>query len=175
MLHKNLVPSPINAHAESLPLASNSIDIIISNLMLQWPENKRQALAETHRVLKPGGKLIFTTLIQPSLHELITSWAQIDEAKHTLSFLMPEDYLSLCHQARLGILAQSLWHETLFFSNFIELCRHFKDSGTSLPYAKRRGLGGKDALRRIEQLYPHRARGLPLSYHYLMLVLHKEA
>ncbi len=42
---------------ESLPVASDSIDVVISNCVLNLVPDKDQAFREIHRVLKPGGRL----------------------------------------------------------------------------------------------------------------------
>ena len=81
MLRQNHLMPAINADAAYIPLKDNSVDLIISNLMLQWPENKPQLFGEINRILKPNGVLVFTTLIKPSLHQLIDSFANIDNQK----------------------------------------------------------------------------------------------
>lgn len=45
--------------AESLPFSNESMDVIISNKVLHWCENKKDALFETRRVLKRGGLGMF--------------------------------------------------------------------------------------------------------------------
>src|SRR5471032_3300383 len=48
------------ADAELLPLADGSVDLIVSNLMLQWC-NPDAAFAEFRRVLAPNGLLSFSS------------------------------------------------------------------------------------------------------------------
>jgi len=55
---------------DSLPFADESFDVIISAHVLQYIESKEEHLAETSRVLKPGGIVYFSTsnkyaLIEP--------------------------------------------------------------------------------------------------------------
>lgn len=164
----------VNADAAYLPFASQSIDIIISNLMLQWPLNKSQVFNEISRVLKPTGKLIFTTLIQPSLNELKQSWAQIDNQAHTLEFLTSNDYHEFANRAGLGLIKQETWQEKLFFDDLLSLFKHFSQTGTSLPKATTKGLGGKQQFQQLSKLYPREANRLPLSYHYLIQRYSKE-
>ncbi|MFN0313622.1 MAG: methyltransferase domain-containing protein [Burkholderiales bacterium] len=57
------------ADFEHLPLGSASVDCVVSNLALAWAEDLARALAELHRVLKPGGLLMFSTLGPDTLLE----------------------------------------------------------------------------------------------------------
>ncbi|MFN2362534.1 MAG: class I SAM-dependent methyltransferase [Marinobacter sp.] len=43
--------------AESLPQEDNSVDVVFSNLMIQWCSHPARVLSECQRVLKPGGRL----------------------------------------------------------------------------------------------------------------------
>lgn len=62
-----LLPTTI-CDAETLPFASNSFDIVSVAFGLRNMTHKDKALAEMHRVLKPGGKLLvleFSKVIAP--------------------------------------------------------------------------------------------------------------
>ena len=71
------------ADAERLPLPDGSVDLIVSNFMLQWSDLDT-VLAEFGRVLAPRGFLTFTTLGPDTLRELRAAWAQAgsDHADH---------------------------------------------------------------------------------------------
>ena len=47
------------SYAEALPAADNSMDAVVSTLVLCSVGNLEQSLAEVRRVLKPGGKYVF--------------------------------------------------------------------------------------------------------------------
>ncbi|HKV51793.1 MAG TPA: methyltransferase domain-containing protein, partial [Gemmatimonadaceae bacterium] len=46
----------LKGHIEAIPLPSNTVDVIISNCVINLSGDKRTALAEAFRVLKPGGR-----------------------------------------------------------------------------------------------------------------------
>ena len=49
----------VGARAEELPFEEGSFDFVISTLVLCTVDDQARALGEIHRVLKPGGQLIF--------------------------------------------------------------------------------------------------------------------
>ncbi|MCK5876276.1 MAG: methyltransferase domain-containing protein, partial [Candidatus Marithrix sp.] len=51
----------ICADAAKLPIADNSIDLLVSNLMLQWCDDIQMVFAEFARVLQPNGAIFFST------------------------------------------------------------------------------------------------------------------
>lgn len=83
-------PSLICADVEEIPLADESVDLVFSNLMLQWCDHKK-VFAEFRRILKPNGLLMFTTFGPDTLKELKQSWAQVDEHAHVNEFIDMHD------------------------------------------------------------------------------------
>ena len=63
-------PQRLNADARALPLASDTLDLVWSNLMLHWLADPLPALREIHRVLAVDGLLMFATLGPDTLREL---------------------------------------------------------------------------------------------------------
>lgn len=63
-------PRLINADARALPLASGSLGLAWSNLMLHWLDDPRPAFLELQRVLEVGGLLMFSVLGPDTLKEL---------------------------------------------------------------------------------------------------------
>ena len=75
------------ADARALPLAEHSVDVIFSNLCLQWVEDLPAVFAGFRRVLKPGGLLLCSSFGPDTLIELREAFAQADrEAPHVSRF-----------------------------------------------------------------------------------------
>lgn len=82
-------PRPLDricADAAALPLADGSVDVLFSNLCLQWVEDLPAALAGFRRVLRPGGLLLCSTFGHDTLFELREAFAQADDAAHVSPF-----------------------------------------------------------------------------------------
>lgn len=79
-------PTRICADARALPLADHSVDLLFSNLCLQWIEDLPAVFAGFRRVLKPGGMLVVSTFGPDTLYELRGAFAGADAIPHVSPF-----------------------------------------------------------------------------------------
>ena len=84
-------PAFVCADATSLPLSGVCVELVWSNLMLQWVNDLPRAFAEFRRVLKVGGLLTFTTFGPDTLKELARAFARVDGHTHVGRFVDMHD------------------------------------------------------------------------------------
>lgn len=140
--------------ALNLPLQNNSVDLIYSNLMIQWCQPLEPALKEILRVLKPGGLFIFSTLVDGTLHELKSSWAQVDNDQHVIDFLSEKQLLKTLNTEQSRLIKENSQDIVLEYENVLHLARELKGLGANqVPNKANKGLAGKDKWQKMTTAY----------------------
>ena len=142
------------ADAARLPLGSASVDIVFSNLMLQWCDPLDEVFAEIRRVLKPQGFFTFTTFGPDTLKELRTAWSQADTHNHVNRFLDMHDVGDALVRAGLQEPVLDVDRTQLTYSDGMALMRDLKCIGARNATAGRpRSLVGRARLERVLAAY----------------------
>lgn len=147
-------PKYVCSQVASLPLASQSVDLIFSNQLLHWAPSLDGLFSEINRVLKPNGVFLFTTLGPDTFRELRQSWAQIDPFQHTMDFLDMHDVGDKLLQNGLSAPVIDMEHLTVKYPNVRALCQELKAQGVAnVHQQRRRSLVTPAIWRRFEQAY----------------------
>lgn len=154
------------ADGEALPLAGASVDLVFSNLALQWCDPER-IFAEAARVLRPGGLLLFSTFGPDTLKELRSAFAAVDDGPHVNQFIDMHDLGDQMVRARLADPVMDMEYLTVTYAELSGLLRELKDIGAHnvLP-DRQRGLMGKSRWGRLREAYEQFRRDdrLPATY-----------
>jgi malonyl-CoA O-methyltransferase len=155
------------ADARALPLAAQSVELIYSNLMLQWCDQPDAVFRELARVLKPGGLLIFSTFGPDTLSELRGAWAAADDHSHVSLFADIQQLGDGLMRAGLAEPVMDLEHYRLHYADAHALMRELKQLGArNAAQAPARGLTGRASIQTMLSTY-ERSRtpeGLPATY-----------
>lgn len=166
----------ITTDAEFLPFSDNSVDGIFSNHTAQWSQQPMTLFEEWFRVLKPGGKVWFSTLTEKSLIELRNSFAKADNEPHVNIFPKLEQWQHFIEHAGFTIAQQEQIKRTDYYCDLPSLLRSLKNIGAqTVLYRKSAKLMGKKRWQLLKSTY-ERARcdqGLPLSYQLAFFILIK--
>ncbi|BAT42879.1 malonyl-ACP O-methyltransferase BioC [Escherichia albertii] len=157
---------------ESLPLSSATFDLAWSNLAVQWCAELSTALGELYRVIRPGGVVAFTTLVQGSLPELHQAWQAVDERTHANRFLSQADVertlKGFRHQHRLQPI-------TLWFDDALSAMRSLKGIGaTHLHEGRDPRILTRSQLQQLQLAWPQQQGRYPLTYYLFIGVIVRE-
>lgn len=157
----------ICADMDRLPLADSSIDLVWSSLALQWAHDLEATLKGMHRVLTPGGLMIFATFGPDTLKELRAAFATVDDAQHVNRFIDLHDIGDMLVNAGFTSPVMEMEMLTLTYADLKALMRDLKGIGAhNAAVSRKRGLLGKSAWAQLESAYePYRQAGrLPATF-----------
>ena len=137
-------PHFVCADVRALPLAPASVDLVWSNLVLQWVDDVPRALGEFRRVLSVGGLVTFTTFGPDTLKELARAFAGIDGHTHVSRFADMHDLGDMLVAAGFADPVMDMEMVTLTYATPAALLAELKSIGaTNQTRGRPRGLTGR--------------------------------
>jgi len=152
---------------EALPLAANSVEMVWSNLALQWCNELPDTFVELHRVLKVDGLLMFSTFGPDTLKELRGAFAGVDQHNHLNRFTDMHDIGDMLVHSGFAEPVMDMEYITLTYADVRGVLQDLKSIGAHNATAGRgRGLMGKNAWARLIENYERlRSNGrLPATF-----------
>ena len=144
------------ADIEALPVAANSVEMVWSNLAVQWCNDLPGAFAEMHRVLKTDGLLMFSTFGPDTLKELRQAFNGVDGHNHLNRFADMHDIGDMLMHSGFAEPVMDMEMLTLTYDDVRGVLQDLKIIGAHNATAGRgRGLMGKNAWARLIENYEH--------------------
>ena len=157
----------VAADIERLPLAEAAVGLVWSNLALQWVNDLPATFREMHRVLEPGGLLMFSTFGPDTLKELRAAYAGVDERAHVNRFVDMHDIGDMLVHGGFADPVMDMESFTLTYDDARALMRDLKAIGAHNASAARPpALSAKSMLKRVETNYERFRSGgkLPATF-----------
>lgn len=149
MLHQQHL---LCADIENLPITSNSMGLVWSNLAIQWCNDLDGAFSELARVLQPEGLLMFSTFGPDTLKELRA--ATTNGHTHVSRFIDMHDIGDALIRAGFSTPVLDVEHYTLTYDDVKSVMTDLKSIGAHNATAGRaRGLQGRGFLQNLVQNY----------------------
>jgi malonyl-CoA O-methyltransferase len=155
------------ADVEALPLAANSVELVWSNLALQWCNDLPATFAGLHRVLKVEGLLMFSTFGPDTLKELRQAFHGVDAHSHLNRFADMHDIGDMLTHSGFAEPVMDMEYLTLTYDDVRGVLYDLKRIGAHNATGGRgQGLMGKQAWARLLDNYERLRRDgkLPATY-----------
>jgi len=159
--------SPLCADVEALPLAANSVELIWSNLTVQWCNDLPATFVEMHRVLKAEGLLMFSTFGPDTLKELRAAFHDADGYKHINRFADMHDIGDMLVAAGFAEPVMDMEYITLTYDDVKAVMQDLRSIGAHNATAGRaQGMMGKGAWNKVLGSYERLRRDgkLPATF-----------
>jgi malonyl-CoA O-methyltransferase len=121
-----------------LPLRNGAVGLVWSSLALAWSGDAPATLAEFHRVLAPGGALMFSTYGPDTLKELKQAFTATDSAAHVHAFADMHDIGDMLVAAGFDAPVMEMERIDVTYADVGALARDLQRSGQTFAAASRR-------------------------------------
>ena len=152
---------------EALPLAKDSVDLVWSNLALQWATDLPAALRQLQRVLRPEGLLLFSSFGPDTLKELRQAFAGLDGYGHVNRFIDMHDVGDMLVHAGFAQPVMEMELITVTYPDLKSVLRELKEIGAhTVVEGGRGGLMGRREWQQLSENYERcRSEGrLPATF-----------
>ena len=159
--------SRLCADIEALPLAANSVEMVWSNLALQWCNGLPATFCGLHHVLKVDGLLMFSTFGPDTLKELRSAFHGVDGYSHTNRFTDMHDIGDMLVHSGFAEPVMDMEIITLTYGDVKAVMRELRGIGAHNATAGRaQGMLGKAAWNMMLENYERMRRDgkLPATF-----------
>ena len=147
-------PMGVCADANQLPIKTACVDLLISNLMLQWCDDLPKVFSGMANIMKAGGLLLFTTFGPDTLRELRQSWSEVDDLPHSNHYSDMHDIGDELMKAGFSQPVMDMEMITMTYGSVSHLMRDLKQIGaTNTAKGRRKTLTGKKRIQAFEAAY----------------------
>lgn len=142
------------ADVEALPIASNGVEMVWSNLALQWCNGLPATFGELNRVIKTEGLLMFSTFGPDTLQELRTAFHGVDGYNHVNCFADMHDIGDMLVAAGFADPVMEMEKLTLTYTDAKAVMQDLRHIGAhNATMGRAPGMMGKAAWQRVVENY----------------------
>ena len=138
--------SYVCADVEALPLAANSMELVWSNLTVQWCNDLPATFIELQRVLKVEGLLMFSTFGPDTLKELRAAFDSVDGYNHINRFADMHDIGDMLVAAGFAEPVMDMEYITLTYHDVKAVMQDLRNIGAhNVTAGRSQGMMGRKA------------------------------
>lgn len=163
----------VNGDCEALPFDDRTFHNLYSSLMLQWLPSPMHAFDEFHRVLTPGGTLVFSTFGPETLKELKDTYKQLGKNPPILDFLDVNTLLEMLKLSRFHVKQYTVEPIVRHYPSLYNLLSSMKNIGAKYKHEQKPEPLTKSSLQALEAAYRLKygtAEGLPATWEAVYVV-----
>jgi len=136
--------APVCGDAHRLPVRSQSFDLVVSNLLIEWCHDPDAVFGEVARVLRPKGLFTFTTVGPDTLKEVRELWRGVDPFTHVHRFIDMHDFGDALLRAGFAEPVMDTERLTVTYRDLSTLLDEIRGSGArNIAQGRPRGLTGR--------------------------------
>ena len=136
-------PLRVNADFGALPFATQSADVLWSNLALHWSAAPHRVLPEWSRVTRVGGLVAFSVFGPDTLQEVSAAMGPHDARRHVMPFTDMHDYGDMLVASGYTTPVVDMERLTLTYAGLASLWRDVRALGGNAMIDRVRGLRGR--------------------------------